>query len=220
MKLNTPDPFSKDRKADADLPVWDVFVRTSHWVVVLAFSLAYLTEDDFLLLHSWAGYILFMVVVLRILWGFVGSRHARFSDFVTPPSAVIDFLKDTAKLRPKRFIGHNPAGGAMILMLLLMLLLTASSGMALMAIEEGQGPLAALFKGVPYYWGGFLENIHELCANFTLFLVFIHVSGVLVGSLLHHENLILAMFTGRKQRHTVSGQDPQETQFPSKGRLS
>src|SRR5512134_492750 len=127
-----------------EVRVWDPFVRIFHWLLVLLFTLAYVTGEDPLNLHVYAGYAVFGLVLLRVLWGVVGTPHARFGDFVYRPSTVIAYAKDTLALRARRYLGHNPAGGAMILLMLASLLLVSVSGFAVYGIEKGSGPLAML----------------------------------------------------------------------------
>lgn len=186
-----------------EVKVWDPLVRVFHWLLVLAFFTAYLTEgeDETLTLHTWAGYTVAGLILVRLVWGFMGTRHARFSDFVTRPAVVKDYLLSVLRLHPRRYLGHNPAGGLMVIALLISLLATVSSGMSLYAIEEQAGPLAAWLGGLGESWEEVFEGVHEFFANFTLFLAVVHVAGVLVESLLHSENLVRAMITGRKQEH-------------------
>jgi cytochrome b len=155
--------------------VWDPLVRFFHWALVSAFTIAYITEEDFLTVHSWAGYLILMLLCIRLAWGFLGTRYARFSDFLYSPKKIIQFLKDTSRLNAKRYLGHNPAGGAMVLLLMFSLLITTTSGVILLGAEEQAGPLV---------------------------LVFVHVAGVLVESLIHKENLVSAMITGLKPGKT------------------
>ena len=127
--------------------VWDIFVRVSHWTVAVGFFIAYFTEDEVLSLHVWAGYAVGVFVVMRILWGFVGPRHARFTDFLYGPHKVFSYLRDLAAFRAERHLGHSPAGGAMAIALWIGLLAIVWSGLELYAVEEGGGPLASkLFK--------------------------------------------------------------------------
>lgn len=179
--------------------VWDPLVRVFHWSLVAFFFIAYITEEDFLALHTWAGYAVLGLILVRVLWGLVGTRYARFSSFVFSPRQTGAFLKDTLQLRARRYIGHNPAGGAMILLLILSLLITTFSGIALLGAEENAGPLAAWFAGSGDYWEDVLEGLHEFFANFTVLLVVVHVGGVIVESLIHRENLVRAMLTGFKR---------------------
>ena len=112
----------------ATVKVWDPFVRLFHWSLVALFAAAYLTGDESDRLHIAIGYAISGLIGLRILWGFVGSPHARFSDLVRGPRGAFSYLRDVAFLKARRYLGHNPAGGAMIIALLVMLIGTSISG--------------------------------------------------------------------------------------------
>ncbi len=185
----------------AETKVWDPLVRVFHWALVAAFFIAYFSEaeDGALALHAYAGYTVLGLILVRLLWGFIGPRHARFSDFVRRPAIVIDYLREVLRLHPRRYLGHNPAGGLMIIALLISLLVTGFSGLAVLAIGEQAGPLAGWLGGLGEAWEEVFEELHEFFADFTLFLVVVHVAGVVVESFLHHENLVRSMFTGRKR---------------------
>ncbi|MFO8025020.1 cytochrome b/b6 domain-containing protein [Thiohalophilus sp.] len=186
---------------EKEVRVWDVFVRFFHWALVLSFMLAYLSsEDEWLAVHTFAGYSILLLIGLRLIWGLVGTRHARFRDFVKHPVEIKQYLKEVFLLRPKRYLGHNPAGGAMIVLMLIALLVTTLSGLATYAVEEGAGPLAGWIAHESAS-REVVEDVHEFFANFTLLLVVFHVAGVLLESLLHRENLVRAMFTGKKSLH-------------------
>ncbi|MGL4447211.1 MAG: cytochrome b/b6 domain-containing protein [Shewanella sp.] len=181
------------------IKVWDLLIRIFHWSLVAFFAIAYLTEgeDEWMNIHSYAGYSVLMLIVFRLLWGVIGSYHARFSHFVTRPQVALAYLKTLISGNAKDYLGHNPAGAMMILALLACIALTGFSGMALYA-TEGHGPLAmSWFASWPE---DPLKEIHEFFANATLALVIIHVGGVIVSSRLHHENLVKAMITGNKHR--------------------
>ena len=184
---------------EAYTKVWDPLVRIFHWLLVGAFFIAFVTEDDFLTLHVWAGYFIAAALVVRVLWGFVGSKHARFTDFVTTPSTAFRYTKDTLLLRARRYLGHNPAGGLMIIVMLVSLVITTITGIAVYGAEEQAGPMAALFSSSNESWGEIFEEVHEFFANFTLLLVFVHVAGVVIESLIHKENLVRSMFNGLKR---------------------
>lgn len=174
-------------------------VRIFHWSLALAFATAFIVEDDLLKVHVWAGYLALTLIGIRLIWGLIGPRYARFSDFVRGPSQVIGYLRDAVQFRAKRYLGHNPAAGAMVITLLVMVAATGLSGMALYGAEELSGPLAPLLSGLGPAWGQGLEEVHEVLANLTLVLIGVHVLGVLFSSLSHHENLIRSMFNGRKR---------------------
>ncbi|MCW8901764.1 MAG: cytochrome b/b6 domain-containing protein [Gammaproteobacteria bacterium] len=186
------------------IKIWDPFIRIFHWTLVLSFFIAYITEEDYLTIHSFAGYTLLALLSLRIVWGFIGTRHARFSDFTYSPQTIKAFIKDTIKARAKRYLGHNPAGGAMILLLIISLLITSFTGIAVYGLEEQSGPLASWFTQKDSFWGEVFEETHEFFANFTLLLIFIHVAGVIVESLIHKENLVKSMIDGKKRADSDS----------------
>lgn len=164
--------------------VWDWPVRLGHWLMVGGFVLAWLTGDSesLRLVHVGAGATVVAVAAFRLLWGFVGTRHARFADFVRGPAAVVRYLASLLRLEPEAHVGHNPAGGWAILALLALAIATGLAGWATYA-EIG---------------GHWLEELHEGLAATMLTVVIVHVAGVVSGSLAHGENLVRAMFTGRK----------------------
>jgi len=200
-------------------PVWDPLIRIGHWTLVIAFFTAYLSGDDLFNIHKWAGYVVAAYVLVRIVWGLIGSRHARFTDFVRGPGAVFGYLRGLMTGNVKDYAGHNPAGGAMVIALLFSLLVTTSSGMALYAVEDNAGPLAgivteetfaplaAAFGEEEETHGGheessaeeLLEGVHKAFVYITLALVGLHLAGVVASSLVHKENLARAMVTGRKK---------------------
>ena len=155
------------------------------------------------------------LVVLRVVWGFVGSRHARFSDFVYGPLKAISYFRDLLYGRGRRYLGHSPAGGAMVIALLICLTATVATGVVACG-EEGKGPLAALMSPVNTFSNeaghgvlaatpgeeeeSSIGELHGLLANITVALVVLHIFGVAVASVVHRENLVPAMITGRKRR--------------------
>jgi len=194
-----------------EVPVWDIAVRIFHWGLVAAFAVAYFTEDDFEILHVNAGYLIIGLISFRVIWGMVGTKHARFSDFVCGLKTTGQYLKSMVTGKPGHYLGHNPAGGMMVLVMLVSLFLVSYSGLKTYA-EEGKGPLAGAeisIVATAFAHEGhqrsagekFWEEIHEFLAHFTLLLVFIHLAGVAASSILHKENLVRAMVTGKKQWH-------------------
>ncbi|MEZ5953244.1 MAG: cytochrome b/b6 domain-containing protein [Hyphomonas sp.] len=198
--------------------VWDPLIRVGHWTLVIGFFTAYLSGDDYFSIHKWAGYVVAAYVLIRIVWGFVGTKHARFAGFVRGPGAVFGYLRGLTTGKAKDYAGHNPAGGAMVVALLFSLLVTTSSGMALYAVEDNAGPLAGIvteqtFAPIAGAFGEeedggheesgaeeLLEGVHKAFVYITLALVGLHLAGVVASSLVHKENLARAMVTGRKRR--------------------
>jgi len=176
--------------------VWDPFVRFFHWTLVVAFTIAYFTEDDLLRLHVWAGYVVGALIVARLVWGFIGPSRARFSDFIYNPSTTIGYLRDMLLVRAKRYIGHSPGGGAMVVLLLLFLTATVVTGLVVYGGEHQAGPLAGMFSKET---GEAIEGVHNVLANLTLALVLAHIAAVLLASFAHRENLVRAMITGYKR---------------------
>ena len=179
--------------------VWDILVRLFHWSLVVAFTVAYLTEDDFEDIHVIAGYVVLGLIIFRLIWGTVGSRYARFNSFMVKPSTAISYIKDIKNHSAKRYIGHNPAGAMMVLALIISLLMTTVFGLMLYGAEEFSGPLASVMSDVSKSTAHTIEEIHEFFANFTLFLIVLHVLGVISASYQHKENLVLSMFNGKKR---------------------
>lgn len=194
-----------------EVRVWDPLVRVLHWSLVAAFALAYLTGEEESAVHIWTGYVVAGLVVLRLLWGFVGTRHARFRDFVRPPREILAYLRELLAARPHRYLGHNPLGGLMVVALLASLSATAVSGYLLQHSEESQSAVPAAAAGAdrgdegrkhasrPSAGHELLEEAHEWFAHLTLLLVLVHIGGVAVMSAVHRENLVRAMLSGRKR---------------------
>ena len=195
-----------------EVPVWDPLVRLFHWTLFISFCAAWFTEGELFeglqdrlngewlqLVHIWAGYTIAGLLVFRLLWGFVGPRYARFSDFVYSPGIVLAYVRDVLTLRARRTLGHNPAGGAMIVALLLGLTATVVTGLALYGADKGLGPLAAMLAESSDAVIDTIKEAHEVATNFTLLLVAGHLLGVVWETLLHRENLVRAMITGRKR---------------------
>jgi cytochrome b len=191
------------------ITVWDPPVRLFHWTLVIAFILAYFSQEgpfeDLLdgqwlqLVHVWAGYTIVGLWLFRLLWGFVGPRHARFGDFVRGPRETLSYLRDVLTLRAPRHLGQNPAGGMMIVVLLLSLAATAGAGLLLYGADQGLGPLAGLLADSSDSTIHAIKELHAFFANCTVILVAGHLIGVIWESLLHRENLVHAMITGRKR---------------------
>jgi cytochrome b len=216
-----------------ELSIWDPAVRLGHWILVAAFTIAYVTEDDLLSTHVWAGYVVGLVVAFRVLWGFVGPRHARFSDFLYSPGAILSYLTDLIRFRAKRYLGHSPAGGAMVLALLLSLSATVITGLATYGSDKKAGPLAPLYHAsltAVHEAAGreterrrsgedgdqsesVMKELHEFLANLSLVLVLLHVAGVGVASIVHRENLARAMITGRKEDNGTPAQPAPPSAF-------
>ena len=178
--------------------VWDPFVRIFHWSVVIAFTVAYFVEKP-LIVHVWAGYVIGILIVARLIWGFFGPSHARFSDFTYSPAASLRYVRDLNRFHAKRYLGHSPGGAAMVFALLVFLAATVVTGLVVYGGDQQAGPLAGMFSKDT---GEAVEEVHEVIANITLALVFFHLAGVALASFAHRENLVRAMITGYKRPET------------------
>ncbi len=188
-----------------EVRVWDPFVRVFHWLLAGAVLTNWFTDKP-LWLHTYLGYLIAILVVLRVIWGFTGSAQARFVNFLCGPRAVFDYFAGLVRLSSPRYLGHSPAGGAMIVALLIMIAATAGTGIANLAADRGEGPLASIIAKVerPRVPGQrrpplLIKQVHETLANITLVLVAFHVFGVAAASIAHRENLVWAMVTGKKR---------------------
>ncbi len=177
------------------IKVWDLPLRIFHWSLVVGFFVAYVTEEELLKVHVWAGYLIIALLFFRTIWGFVGNSYAQFSHFICTPSQSIQYVKDLMAGHSKRYLGHNPAGALMIALLLTSLLIVTITGIAVYGADKAAGPLAAIGSSNEKFW----EETHEFFADFTLFLVFVHIIGVGVESFIHKENLVKAMLHGFKK---------------------
>lgn len=165
--------------------VWDPLVRLFHWSLVVSFAIAWLTADEWGALHEWAGYAAAALITFRLVWGVIGPRYARFSQFLQAPGTVTRYLGALLRGKERRYIGHNPAGGAMIAAMILALAGVAATGW---------------MSTLDAFWGvKWVEESHEALANLLLAMVVIHIGGVILASLRHRENLARAMITGRKR---------------------
>jgi cytochrome b len=194
----------------AHVRVWDPLVRVLHWGLVAAFALAWITGDESQGLHNWAGYAAAALIAVRIVWGFIGTPYARFTQFVHGLGTVGAYLGDVLHRREARYIGHNPAGGLMILLILVTMSGTAFTGWLMVdparqamlpefvaaAYADEDGDEAGIRSGGS---GEAIEEAHEILANVMLLLVALHVAGVVLASVRHRENLARAMVAGDKR---------------------
>lgn len=169
----------------AAVPVWDPLVRVLHWTLAAAVIVGYATGDDGGKWHERIGYVALAAAGLRIVWGFAGSTRARFADFVPSPGGLNAYVCALVARREPRYVGHNPLGGTWIVLMLALVLAAGASGWGLAMLGEDE-----------YEW---LEDLHEGLAATLLAAAAIHVAGVAWESLRHGENLVRAMFTGRKR---------------------
>lgn len=187
--------------APAHVRVWDPLVRVFHWVLAGGIAANLWITDDSGKAHEIVGYVVLGAIAIRLLWGFVGSFHARFGNFVPGPRHLREYLSLLLRGREPRYLGHNPAAVVMMTVLLAATIATGVSGW-MMTLDA--------------WWGAqWLEEVHEVLANSILVLAGLHVAGSIFTSFKHRENLILAMFTGRKR--AASGTDVEHASAADRG---
>jgi cytochrome b len=171
--------------------VWDVPTRVFHWLQALSFGAAYLTafSERMRNYHVALGYILLGLLVFRLLWGFVGTRYARFRSFLFNPKEIFVYLLTMVKGKPAHYLGHNPAGSVSVWLLLALGLFICVTGV--LALQDDASDVVV--------------DLHGLATNVMLGVILLHLIGVLMSSILHRENLVRAMFTGLKSAESDEG---------------
>jgi cytochrome b len=169
--------------------VWDLPVRVFHWLLVISFAGAWLTAESEAqqMLHYAFGYAACALVLFRIVWGLVGTRYARFTQFIKGPAETVGHIKSllTGKdhLYISRNLGHNPAGALAMISLMVLVLLIGLTG----------------YWGVKEFYGDLMSEAHEAISSMALGVVVIHVAAAVIMSFMQKENLVKAMVTGKKQ---------------------
>ncbi len=178
------------------IKVWELPVRLFHWSLATAFLVAWLTQSDrFLYYHVFAGYLFLALLIFRIYWSIKGEYYARLKSFLYSPSHTLTYLKHLLTAKPQYYIRHNPAGSWAIYIIVLLGLIISITGLITFGLEEQHGPLKGLFNFTTGHW---FHELHMTLANILMYLVIVHIAGVLIESFLHRENLIISMLTGNK----------------------
>ena len=175
--------------------VWDMPVRVFHWLLVLCFTGAWLTAESerLQMIHYAFGYTACFLVIVRLFWGLVGTKYARFSQFLKGPKAIVEHFMAMLRGQVHEDLGHNPAGGLVMMALMLLMLLIGFTGY--LTVKETFGDLTS--------------KLHEAVSSIALGLVVLHVAAALLMSLVQKQNLIRSMITGRKL-----GLPVQEIRYP------
>ena len=190
---------ASSNRGQTKVRVWDLPVRISHWLLVACVATAWLTRDPREMdVHAAAGYCALFLVAFRVVWGFIGTVHARFRDFAYSPRAALIYLRDSLEGSPRHYTGHNPAGSWSIYVLLAGIVLTCITGAIAMGAMFAMGPVPS---SMPLGAANAMRESHEWLAWALLAVICVHVAGAVVSSMLHRENLVAAMITGKKRRH-------------------
>jgi cytochrome b len=180
------------------VPVWDPPTRIFHWALVIAFVVSYATggeKGSWFVAHTVSGYVVALLLLFRLVWGFVGSAHSRFSDFIYSLGSVGAYVRRLVRLEPPKFVGHNPLGGWMVVLLLVVLVANVITGL-FSGEEHGPGGLFLPLIAAAGEEG--LGEAHAVLANVIVALACLHILGVATDWLLTRENLLRAMITGEK----------------------
>jgi len=176
--------------------IWDAPTRLFHWLAAALVAAAYATwRLDWMDWHAGVGYALLALVLFRLLWGFFGSETARFARFLASPRAAARHLADIFRREPDRQLGHNPAGGWMVILLLALLLGETLTGVYVNNDIADQGPLTEI---VPAPIANLIDALHTIFWQVLLAAVALHVLAVAIYWALKRQNLVLPMITGRK----------------------
>lgn len=224
--------MEKEMSEKKQVVVWDPFIRFFHWALLLLFFVAYLTGDEKGPLHRYLGYTVLLLVIARIWWGFWGTKHALFSDFICSPAKGLNYLKELVTGKPTHYIGHNPAAAWMILLLLTNSVIICLTGYAAHTVKKGMNTIGSgntiSIVGTVYAddhknerheanhkerkrhrdgksddeRDSVWSDLHEISAQFMLILICLHVVGVAVSSKVHNENLVKGIITGKKDTQT------------------
>lgn len=165
--------------------IWDRFVRLFHWSLVLTMATAWITGDEIKFIHEPAGYVVAGLISLRIIWVFFGPHYAQFIQFVPTPLKFLSYCRDIIRNREHRYLGHNPAGAVMVIILFFTIGATALTGF--------------LQTTDAFFGDEFIEDLHAFLADGIIVLIGLHVGGVVLASIRHHENLVRAMWNGKKR---------------------
>jgi len=165
--------------------VWDFPVRIFHWLLVTSFAGAWLTSESeaWQMVHYAFGYTSVVLVLFRIVWGIVGTRYARFSQFIKGPAETIHHLKSLLAGKQHSGVGHNPAGALAMISLMILILLIGLTG----------------YWSVKEFLGDFMSEAHETISDLALIVVVIHIAAAIIMSFMQKENLVKSMVTGNKQ---------------------
>ncbi len=207
MSAVKPDSSSEDTFARNDSDrrlVWDLPLRIFHWVLVLSIAASWATAKiglEWMEIHFLLGYWITGLIIFRIVWGFVGPKHSRFSNFIPSPKAVLNYLRGFITGSSKQSVGHNPMGALMVFAILGVLGFQVTTGLFATDDILFSGPYSGVVEGKT---AELLTRLHNFNFDVILVLVFVHVLAVLVYLVKKKQNLIWPMITGRKSKDIVS----------------
>ena len=176
--------------------VWDIFIRVFHWLIVALVAAAYATwRLNWMVWHGWVGDAVLTLLLFRLSWGFFGSETARFRGFLSSPRTVLQHLKHSLQREPDHQVGHNPAGGWMVLILLALLLVETLSGLYVANDIADEGPMTEM---VPAWAANAIASSHAIVWDALLAAIVLHVLAIAGFAAIKGQNLLRPMITGTK----------------------
>ncbi|MBU3575864.1 cytochrome b/b6 domain-containing protein [Polynucleobacter sp. UK-Mo-2m-Kol15] len=171
--------------------VWDMPVRVFHWLLVICFAGAWLSSESeqLAMIHYAFGYTACLLILIRLVWGVIGTRYARFNQFLKSPKAVLGHFMSMLRGYPHHDVGHNPAGGLVMFALMLLILLIGLTG----------------YLSVKEFLGSFVSEAHEAISSIVLGLVIVHIIAAIGMSVIERQNLVRSMVTGKKKGFPEQG---------------
>ncbi len=187
--------------------IWDLPSRICHWLLALAVLGSWVTHKigtQAFAWHVWCGYTVLVLTAFRIVWGFAGPRHARFSSFMRAPPSVGRYARSLFSDAAQKYAGHNPLGALMVLLLLALLMAQGAAGLFANDDVASTGPLYGYVSDAT---SDMLSRVHTLGAKLIWIAVWAHVAAVLAYQLFKRDNLVLPMITGRKSHPWIATSD-------------
>jgi cytochrome b len=191
--------------------IWDLPTRLFHWLLALLVLAAFLSEDN-RYLHERIGIVILVLIIFRLIWGVIGGHYARFGSFVRGPTAVLAHVEEMRQPNPPQHIGHNAAGGWMVIALLVLMLTQAGLGLFSRDLITYNGPLSGLISSG---LSAQLTTVHKILSNVVLAAVALHIGAIAVYFLWKKQNLLRPMLTGRRADLTEADLPPLRIRAPS-----
>ena len=177
--------------------IWSIYNRASHILAIILFAVCYLLADfeDNLSYHAITGYLLGVVFVLRIIWGFTGTKYSRFKDFNFDRNDLKEYLLSPFS-KTKEYVGHNPASSYAIIAMMILLFLSIFTGTIAYGVQEGHGIFSSLYSGDEH---SLFKEVHEFFVNIFLSVIGIHVAGSLIDKFIKKGDAVDSMIWGYKE---------------------
>lgn len=187
--------------------IWDLPIRLFHWLLVLTFSASWITAElgsEYMQYHIYCGYFMLFLISFRLIWGVLGTKHAKFLNFFPTRARLRTYLKSFSSDGDKNAPGHNPLGAVMVLVMLLLLLAQAVSGLFITDDVFSSGPYYGVLDGS---WEKLANRLHDVCFTLLQICIALHIAAIIFYKLAKNKNLVVPMFSGKKQSEDVKPED-------------